>query len=84
MAELYDEKEMIQKPVPTRVDLVPKNVAVGMLIKNPFISDLQHETICRYNYRIIKDAITHRKEVKEFLLEVISEKKQYSLADVIS
>lgn len=84
IAELYDEKKMMQKPVATRVDLVPENVAVGLLIKNSFISDLQYETICRYNDRIRKDAVMHREEIEEFLPEIISEKKQYSLADVIS
>ena len=83
MAELYDEKEIMQKPVSTQVDLVPENVAVGLLIKNSFISDLQHETICRYNDRIKKDAVMCREEVEEFLPEVISTKKQYSLADLI-
>ena len=83
MAELYDEKEIMQKPVSTQVDLVPENVAVGLLIKNSFISDLQHETICRYNDRIKKEAVMQREEVERFLPEIISEKKQYSLADVV-
>lgn len=83
MAELYDEKEIMRKPVSTQVDLVPENVAVGLLIKNSFISDLQHETICRYNDRIKKNAVMRREDVEEFLPEVISAKKQYSLADLI-
>ena len=83
MAELYDEKEIMQKPVSTQVDLVPENVAVGLLLKNSFISDLQRETICRYNDRIKKNAVMRREDVEEFLPEVISAKKQYSLADLI-
>lgn len=83
MADLYDEKEVVQKNVSNQIDLVPENVAVGLLIKNSFISDLQHETICRYNDRIKKDAVMCREEVEEFLPEVISTKKQYSLADLI-
>ena len=83
MAELYDEKEIMQKPVSTQVDLVPENVAVGLLIKNSFIGDLQHETICRYNDRIKKAAVMCREEVEEFLPEVISVKRQYSLTDLI-
>ena len=83
IAELYDEKEVIQKPVTEPVDLVPENVAVGLLIKNSFISDLQHETICRYNDRIKKDAVMCREEVEQFLPGIISTKKQYSLADLI-
>lgn len=84
MADLYEEKEKIQKQSSIRMELVPENVAVGLLIKNSFISDLQHETICRYNDKIRRDAIMQREEVEKFLSEIISEKKQYSLADVIS
>lgn len=83
MAELYDEKDIVQKPVPMQANLVPENVAVGLLIKNSFISDLQHETICRYNDRIKREAVMQREEVERFLPEIISEKKQYSLADVV-
>lgn len=63
---------------------MPENVAVGLLIKNSFISDIQRETICRYNDKIKKSAVMDRKEVEEFLPEIISSKKQYSLADMIS
>ena len=84
MAELYDEKETIHKPVSKQIDLVPENVAIGLLIKNSFISDLQYEIVCRYNDRIRKDAVMHREEIEEFLPEIISDKKLYSLADVIS
>ena len=83
MAELYDEKDIVQKPVPMQANLVPENVAVGLLIKNSFISDLQYETICRYNDRIKREAVMQREEVERFLPEIISEKKQYSLADVV-
>ena len=31
-----------------------------------------------------KDAVMHREEIEEFLPEIISDKKLYSLADVIS
>lgn len=83
LAELYDEKEMIQKQVPKQIDLVPENVAVGLLVKNSFISDLQHETICRYNDRIKREAVMQREDIEAFLPEVISDKKQYSMADLI-
>lgn len=84
MSVLYDEKPTVQDQEPKQIDLIPENVAIGLLIKNSFISDLQRETICRYNDKIKKDAIMNRKEVEEFLPEIISEKKQYSLADMIS
>jgi transcriptional regulator with XRE-family HTH domain len=85
MADLYDEKLVIHKQISNQnqVDLVPEKVAVGLLIKNSFISDLQRETICRYNDRIKKDAVMNRKDVEEFLCEIVGEKKQYSLSDMI-
>lgn len=53
------------------------NVAVGLLIKNSFISDLQQETICRYNDKIKKNALMCREEVEQFLPEIIVNKKMY-------
>lgn len=84
VSALYDEKPTVQDQEPKQIGLIPENVAIGLLIKNSFISDLQRETICRYNDRIKKDAIMNRKEVEEFLPKIIGEKKQYSLADMIS
>lgn len=83
MAELYDEKEAVRKNVSNQIDLVPENVAVGLLVKNSFISDLQYETICRYNDRIRKDAVMLREDVERFIFEVIANKKQYSLSDLV-
>lgn len=83
LAKLYDEKENIQDEAPKHVDLIPENVAVGLLIKNSFISDLQQETICRYNDRIKKDALMCREEVEQFLPEIIGDKKMYSWTDLI-
>lgn len=57
--------------------LIPENVAVGLLIKNSFISDLQQETICRYNDKIKKNALMCREEVEQFLPEIIVNKKMY-------
>lgn len=41
LAKLYDEKGNIQDAAPKHIDLIPENVAVSLLIKNSFISDLQ-------------------------------------------
>ena len=63
--------------------LIPENVAVGLLIKNSFISDLQQETICRYNDKIKENALMCREEVEQFLPEIIVNKKMYSWTDLI-
>ncbi len=66
------------------VDLIPESVAVALLVKNEFLADIQRETIYRYNDRIRKDGIMLRAEVEGILPEVISRKKDYSFADVVS
>ncbi len=66
------------------VDLIPESVAVALLVKNEFLADIQRETIYRYNDRIRKDGIMLRAEVEGILAEVISRKKDYSFADVVS
>lgn len=83
LAKLYDEKENIQDIASKHIDLIPENVAVVLLIKNSFISDLQQETICRYNDRIKRDALMCREEVEQFLPEIIGDKKMYSWTDLI-
>lgn len=52
MADSYDEKEVMQKSDTKCIHLIPEDVAVGLMIKNSFINDLQHETIYRYNDKI--------------------------------
>ena len=81
MSYLYEENHIEEKRC---VDLVPEDVAVNLLIKNSFIEDIQRETIYRYNDKIKKEAVMHREDVERFLPEVIHNKKQYTLLDLIS
>ena len=81
MSYLYEENHFEEKRC---VDLVPEDVAVNLLIKNSFIEDIQRETIYRYNDKIKKEALMHREDVERFLPEVIHNKKQYTLLDLIS
>ena len=78
---VYEEHHVEAKP---SVDLVPEDVAINLLIKNSFISDIQKETIYRYNDKIKKDAVMLREDIERFLPEVIANKKQYSLSDLIT
>lgn len=75
--------EPIHKKESIKVDLVPENVALGLLIRNSFISDLQRETILRFSHNIRKDAVMNREDVEEVLSDVISEKKTYTMADIV-
>ena len=76
--ELVHEQKMV------KVDLVPESIALGLLMKNSFISDLQRETILRFSHNIRKDALMKREDIEATLSEIISSKKMYTLADVIS
>ena len=48
--------EPVHEQKMVKVDLVPESIALGLLMKNSFISDLQRETILRFSHNIRKDA----------------------------
>ena len=67
-----------------KVDLVPESIALGLLMKNSFISDLQRETILRFSHNIRKDALMNREDVEEILPDIINKKQSYTLADIVA
>lgn len=66
------------------IQVVPDDVAVGLLIKNSFIQDLEQEVILRYTDTIQKEALMMREDVEQIIPEALSPKKSYSLADVVT
>ena len=81
MASLYSER--VQE-VPRGTQVVPDDVAVGLLIRNSFIQDLEQEVILRYTDTIQKEALMMREDVEQIIPEALSSKKSYSLSDVIT
>uniref|UniRef100_UPI003FF0BDB4 helix-turn-helix domain-containing protein n=1 Tax=Lachnospira sp. TaxID=2049031 RepID=UPI003FF0BDB4 len=69
---------------PREVQVVPDDVAVGLLIRNSFIKDLEQEVIRRYTDTIGKQALMLREDVERIIPEALSHKKSYTLADVIT
>lgn len=69
---------------PREVQVVPDDVAVGLLIRNSFIKDLEQEVILRYTDTIGKQALMLREDVERIIPEALSHKKTYTLADVIT
>lgn len=69
---------------PREVKVVPDDVAVGLLIRNSFIQDLEQEVILRYTDTIRKEALMMREDVERIIPEALSHKKSYTLADVIT
>ena len=69
---------------PREVQIIPDDVAVGLLIRNSFIKDLEQEVILRYTDTIGKQALMLREDVERIIPEALSHKKSYTLADVIT
>lgn len=69
---------------PREVQIIPDDVAVGLLIRNSFIQDLEQEVILRYTDTIGKEALMKREDVERIIPEALSHKKSYTLADVIT
>ena len=66
------------------VQIIPDDVAVGLLIRNSFIQDLEQEVILRYTDTIGKEALMMREDVERIIPEALSHKKSYTLSDVIT
>lgn len=81
VASIYDD--CVQEK-PREVQVVPADVAVGLLIRNSFIKDLEQEVILRYTDTIGKQALMLREDVERIIPEALSNKKSYTLADVIT
>ena len=69
---------------PREVQIIPDDVAVGLLIRNSFIQDLEQEVILRYTDTIGKEALMMREDVERIIPEALSHKKSYTLSDVIT
>lgn len=81
IASIYGE--CVQEE-PREVQIIPDDVAVGLLIRNSFIQDLEQEVILRYTDTIGKEALMMREDVERIIPEALSHKKSYTLADVIT
>ena len=69
---------------PREVQIIPDDIAVGLLIRNSFIQDLEQEVILRYTDTIGKEALMMREDVERIIPEALSHKKSYTLSDVIT
>lgn len=81
IASLYNEYEQEQS---RGTQIVPDEVAVGLLIRNSFIQDLEKEVILRYTDIIQKEALLMREDVEQIIPEALSCKKTYSLSEVVT
>lgn len=81
MASLYNECVQEASKV---TQVVPEDVAVGLLIRNSFIQDLEQEVILRYTDTIQKEALMMRADIEQIIPEALTPKKSYTMQDVIA
>ena len=81
MATLYNE---CVKELPKKTQIISDDVAVGVLLRNKLVEDLQQEVLLQYTAVIQREALMKREDVEMFLSELISNKKTYTLAEVIT
>lgn len=81
VSSIYDE--YVQE-TPRRTQVVPHDVAVGLLIRNSFIQDLEQEVILRYTDTIQKKALMMREDVEQIIPEALVSKKSYALEEVVT
>jgi len=80
VASVYEE--CVQE-TPRGVQVVPEDVAIGLLVRNSFIQDLEQEIILRYTDTIQKKALMMRLDIETILPEVLAPKKSYTMQDII-
>ena len=81
VSSLYKEDT---REIPKETQIVPEDVAVGLLLRNSFIQDLEQEVILRYTDTIQKKALMLREDVEKIIPEAVASKKLYTLSDVIT
>lgn len=81
LSSIYNECE---QEMSKGTQIVPDDVAVGLLIRNSFIQDLEQEVILRYTDSIQKEGLMKRADIERIIPEVLAMKKSYTLADVVT
>ncbi len=78
---LYEPTEPVKA---AKVDLLPDDVVTAILQRNSLLSDLQREVLLQFTSKASKDAVMNRNDIEAVLSESLSDKKNYSLSDVIT
>ena len=81
LSSIYNECE---QEVPKGTQIVPDDIAVGLLIRNSFIQDLEQEVILRYTDNIQKEALMMRADIEKIIPEALTRKTSYTMQDVIT
>lgn len=82
MESVYSDTEQ-KNSISMQVTPIPDDVAVRLLMQSSFVGDIQREAVLRFNDSIQKNAVMYREQVEDILPEVISERKSYTLSDIV-
>lgn len=80
---LYLDKKVSTKEI-SPVNLIPDDVLFRLVLSNSFVGEVQREAVLRFNDVIQKNAVMFREDIEAILPDIISQKKSYSLSDMIA
>ena len=67
-----------------KVDLLSEDVLSSILHRNSLLDDLQREVVLQFTSTVGKTAVMTRDDVEAIISDSISEKKSYTLSDMIT
>ncbi len=79
----YQDKKKEASP-DHHVDLIPESVMTQMIMESDLLSNIQREAVLRFNDCLQKDALMMREDIEKVLPDIVSDKKSYSLQELIS
>ena len=80
---LYLEEKINTKET-SPVNLIPDDVLFRLVLSNSFVGEVQREAVLRFNDVVQKNAVMYREDIEAILPDIISQKKSYSLSDMIA
>lgn len=83
MKSFYQDKKKEVSPE-YHVDLIPESVMTQMIMESDLLSNIQREAVLRFNDCLQKDALMMREDIEKVLPDIVSDKKSYSLQELIS
>lgn len=81
MNTLYNPLEQVKGAT---VDLLEDDVLSGILHRSSLLNDLQREVLLQFTSKASKNAVMDRDDVEAILSECISDKKTYTVSDIIT
>ncbi len=82
MAELFDSSKIGHEN--ETKEIVSEDDVIKLLYRGGFIKDLEHEIVLRYTDKVQSEALMMREDIEQIIPEALSDKKMYTLADVIT